>query len=141
MVEKGVTFITSPHELHSRATEFFGTYGPFIVQEKIPFVHKYTVGVLCNADSEVRRACVIKELRNYPMDTGPACYAETVEYPELLEISIRLMESLHYFGIADIDFLVDARTGKPTLMEINPRFWGSLQVALDAGVDFPVVTI
>jgi len=47
------------------------------------------------------------------------------------------MESLNYFGIADIDFLVDARTGKPTLMEINPRFWGSLQVAINAGVDFP----
>lgn len=27
--------------------------------------------------------------------------------------------------------------GIPQLMEINPRFWGSLQLAIDAGVDFP----
>ena len=125
---KGCDLRRITKEFHALANEFFESYGPFIVQEKIPFTHKYTVGVLCNADSEVRRACVIKELRNYPVDTGPACYAETVDHPELLELSIRLMKSLHYFGIADIDYLVDARTGKPTLMEINPRFWGSVRL-------------
>ena len=29
------------------------------------------------------------------------------------------------------------RTGTPFLMEVNARFWGSLQLAIDAGVDFP----
>jgi len=134
---RGITFINSLKEFHTIGNRFFEKYGPFIIQEKIPFIHKYTVGVLCNADSMVRRACVIKERRNYPVETGPACYAETVSYPELVNLSVTLMESLNYFGIADLDFLVDARTGKPTLMEINPRFWGSLQVAINAGVDFP----
>jgi hypothetical protein len=27
--------------------------------------------------------------------------------------------------------------GSPYLMEVNTRFWGSLQLAIDAGVDFP----
>ena len=27
--------------------------------------------------------------------------------------------------------------GTPYLMEINTRFWGSLQLAIDSGVDFP----
>jgi hypothetical protein len=26
-------------------------------------------------------------------------------------------------------------------MEINPRFWGSLQLAIDAGVDFPALLV
>ena len=134
---KGIRFINSFEEFRITGKRFFEKYGQFTIQEKIPFIHKYTVGVLCNADSKVRRACVIKEIRNYPVETGPACYAETVYYPELVKLSVKLMESLNYFGIADIDFLVDARTGKPILMEINPRFWGSLQVAINAGVDFP----
>ena len=29
------------------------------------------------------------------------------------------------------------RDGKPKLIEVNPRFWGSLQAAIVAGVDFP----
>jgi hypothetical protein len=36
-----------------------------------------------------------------------------------------------------IEYKLDAATGTPHLMEINGRFWGSLQLALDAGVDFP----
>jgi protein-tyrosine-phosphatase len=36
-----------------------------------------------------------------------------------------------------VEFKVDAATGVPYLMEINGRFWGSLQLAIDAGVDFP----
>ena len=35
-----------------------------------------------------------------------------------------------------VEYKVDERLA-PYLMEINGRFWGSLQLALDAGVDFP----
>jgi hypothetical protein len=31
----------------------------------------------------------------------------------------------------------DDGVNPPCLMEINGRFWGSLQLAIDAGVDFP----
>ena len=36
-----------------------------------------------------------------------------------------------------VEFKRDGATGTPYLMEINGRFWGSLQLAIDAGVDFP----
>jgi len=36
-----------------------------------------------------------------------------------------------------VEFRIDPRDGKPKLMEINPRFWGSLQLAIYSGVDFP----
>ncbi len=35
-----------------------------------------------------------------------------------------------------VEFKVSA-DGTPYLMEVNARFWGSLQLAVDAGVDFP----
>ncbi len=35
----------------------------------------------------------------------------------------------------------NAVTGTPYLMEINGRFWGSLQLAIDAGVDFPQLLV
>ncbi len=40
-----------------------------------------------------------------------------------------------------VEFKADARTGTPYLMEINGRFWGSLQLAIDAGVDFPAILV
>jgi predicted ATP-grasp superfamily ATP-dependent carboligase len=38
-----------------------------------------------------------------------------------------------------IEYKVATATGTPYLMEINGRFWGSLQLAIDAGVDFPML--
>jgi hypothetical protein len=40
-----------------------------------------------------------------------------------------------------VEFKVDMRDGVPRLMEINGRFWGSLQLAIDAGVDFPALLL
>ena len=36
-----------------------------------------------------------------------------------------------------VEFKRDARDGVSKLLEINGRFWGSLQLAVDAGIDFP----
>jgi hypothetical protein len=40
-----------------------------------------------------------------------------------------------------LEFKTDRGTGRPYLMEINGRFWGSLQLAVDAGVDFPTLLV
>jgi predicted ATP-grasp superfamily ATP-dependent carboligase len=36
-----------------------------------------------------------------------------------------------------VEFKEDSRDGSVKLLEINGRFWGSLQLAVDAGIDFP----
>ena len=36
-----------------------------------------------------------------------------------------------------VEYKYNERTDEYVLMEINGRFWGSLQLAIDAGVDFP----
>ncbi|MDR0787711.1 MAG: ATP-grasp domain-containing protein [Gemmatimonadota bacterium] len=58
---------------------------------------------------------------------------------ELFEKSVRLLETLGWSGVAMVEFKRDASTGEAVLMEINGRFWGSLQLAIDAGVDFPAL--
>lgn len=47
------------------------------------------------------------------------------------------MARVNWYGVVDIEFLVDPRTNDPKLMGINPRFWSSLQLAIECGVDFP----
>jgi len=133
---KGVTVAGDMATLDAAARDLLANRGPFMIQEKIRFDHKCTVGVLCNHESEIKRICILKELRNYPVETGPACCVESIYRRDLVNICKKLMKSLNYYGIADIDFLIDGN-GKPWFMEINPRFWGSTQGAIAAGVDFP----
>lgn len=56
--------------------------------------------------------------------------------PILLAYATALLNRLRWNGVAMVEFLVTPE-GRYYLMEINPRFWGSLALAIDAGVDFP----
>ena len=57
--------------------------------------------------------------------------------PELVEQSKRLLQDVPWQGVVEIEFMRDPRDGVPKLMEINPRWWNSLEMAVQAGVDFP----
>lgn len=52
----------------------------------------------------------------------------------------RILSELKWHGPAMIEFKDDG-VSPPCLMEINGRFWGSLQLAIDAGVDFPLMWV
>lgn len=78
-----------------------------------------------------------RRLREKPPSGGVSVLSESVE-PDLalLSASIELVGALGLDGVAMVEFR--AAPGEvPALMEINPRLWGSLQLAVDAGVDFP----
>lgn len=111
---------------------------PFpVVQEFIPPGEKYDVCLLFNQDSKLRAAFVQKELRQYPLEGGPSTLQESVYRPDLIELALDLMKDTGWYGVAEVEFMVDPRDGLPKLMEVNPRFWASLQASISAGIDFP----
>src|SRR5438552_2435212 len=57
--------------------------------------------------------------------------------PDLLWAAKRLLDVLGWHGVAMVEFKYDRESGRYWLMEINPRLWGSVALAIDAGVDFP----
>jgi predicted ATP-grasp superfamily ATP-dependent carboligase len=76
-------------------------------------------------------------LREKPPGGGVSVLSESASLdPILLSHARTLLDKAHWHGIAMVEFKV-AVDGTPYLMEINTRFWGSLQLAVDAGVDFP----
>lgn len=56
----------------------------------------------------------------------------------LVEYSVRLLRALEWEGVAMVEFRHDRLTGEAVLMEVNGRFWGSLPLAVAAGMDFPL---
>ncbi len=135
----GISFVTSQDTLNEIYTSSVKNFGPVLIQEKIPYDERYSVAVLMDFNQSMRRCCVLKVIRCYPMDTGPASCVETVDRPDLVKMAELLLQSINYYGIAEVEFVIDKRDNAPKLMEINPRFWGSLQGAISAGVDFPAL--
>ena len=77
-----------------------------------------------------------RRLREKPPSGGVSVYRESVAPdPSLVARAAALLAGLGWRGVAMVEMKTDARTGTPYLMEVNGRFWGSLQLAVDAGVD------
>jgi predicted ATP-grasp superfamily ATP-dependent carboligase len=79
-----------------------------------------------------------RRIREKPPSGGVSVYCESIAMPQDLEAGSRqLLDGLGWSGVAMVEFKLDQASGRPYLMEINGRFWGSLQLAVDSGVDFP----
>ena len=109
---------------------------PVLAQERI---EGPGVGVfLCCDEQGVMAAFAHRRIREKPPSGGQSVLSEsTVVDPVAFDQAARLLRALHWRGVAMVEFKRDNRDGELRLMEINGRFWGSLQLAIDAGVDFP----
>lgn len=82
-----------------------------------------------------------RRLREKPPSGGVSVLCESKEVDSRMkDISDTLLHHANWNGVAMVEFKV-AEDGTPYLMEINPRFWGSLQLAIDSGVDFPYLLL
>ena len=77
----------------------------------------------------------------YPVTGGPSVYARTVCDRRLEELGLRLLRALRWNGVAMVEFRKAAVDGDYRLMEINPRFWGSLDLSIAAGADCPYLAV
>ncbi len=78
-----------------------------------------------------------RRIRERPPSGGVSVLSESVKPDPLLQsLAQKLLDDAQWHGVAMVEFKV-ADDGTPYLMEINTRFWGSLQLAIDAGIDFP----
>ena len=83
-----------------------------------------------------------RRIREKPPSGGVSVLRESVPVNTLaLRYSQNLLDQLKWHGVAMVEFKLDKKDSIPKLMEINGRFWGSLQLAIDAGIDFPNILV
>lgn len=106
-----------------------------LIQEYIPGTG-YGVSMLFNK-GDPRAIFTHKRIREYPITGGPSTARISVRHAKMEKYATMLLKEFGWHGVAMVEFKLDDRTKEPVLMEINPRFWGSLNQAICAGVDFP----
>lgn len=95
------------------------------------------VSVLCAERGRPVAVFSHRRIREYPPTGGASTCRESVRAPVLERRAIALLEALSWMGVAMVEFREDRRTGEYPILELNPRFWGSLSLPIRAGVDFP----
>ena len=83
-----------------------------------------------------------RRLLEKPPSGGVSVLSESVCLDdEMVESAGKLLSEVGWEGIAMVEFKRDIRDGRAKLMEINGRFWGSLQLAVSSGVNFPALCL
>jgi predicted ATP-grasp superfamily ATP-dependent carboligase len=134
--KRGVRYAANQDELVNIVNqELFDDSDELLVQE---FIQGYGSGVFGIYDSGSPVFFFAhRRIREKPPSGGVSVLCESIEVPEAGRIAAqRLLDSLDWHGVAMIEFKID-EAGTPWLIEINARLWGSLQLAVDAGADFP----
>jgi len=108
---------------------------PFMIQEKIEGIGE---GVFALYDrGRPVQFFAHRRLREKPPTGGVSVLCESIALnPRMQELACTILTHVRWHGIAMVEFKVSA-DGMPYLMEVNARFWGSLHLAIQAGVDFP----
>lgn len=131
-----VTYAYSREDLGAKANARLNAAGDVLVQE---FVAGTGTGFSCFAiGGEARAPFQWQRIRETdPRGSGSSARRSIPLDPQLSAFSSALVTRAGFTGIAMVEYKRETRSGRPVLMEINGRPWGSIQLAIASGVDYP----
>jgi predicted ATP-grasp superfamily ATP-dependent carboligase len=135
---RGFKIVNSPEELEIAGKYIQDKLGNYIIEEFIPGASRTrTLQLLFNKQNKLISYFILKKIRQWPVTGGNTAYAVSTHEQELLEFVLPFFEKCRWEGPAGVQLIIDERNGKPKLIEINPRFTGSLPFAVQSGVGLP----
>jgi predicted ATP-grasp superfamily ATP-dependent carboligase len=72
---------------------------------------------------------------------SPQVGLKFTESPEIFDVVQKLMASLNWSGLANVDMRYDVNSNSYKILEINPRVWQTIDASTMAGVNFPYLHI
>jgi D-aspartate ligase len=112
--------------------------GAIMIQELIPGggEAQFSFTALCE-NGRPLAWLVARRTRQLPLDFGRfSTYVETIDQPEIEELSRKLLAAIGHTGLIEIEYKRDPRTGAYKLLDFNGRIWSWHSLGRRAGVDF-----
>jgi predicted ATP-grasp superfamily ATP-dependent carboligase len=110
---------------------------------RFPLFQEYADGIAVNVvcfavKGEVVAAHQYRSLRTY---SGSGVLRQVIDAEaDLAAHARRILGALAWDGVAHVGFFVNREANRAWYMEVNGRFWASVQGSVDAGWDFPAWT-
>jgi len=139
-VSSGTGYAADAETLFARLEQLNPAVFPVLIQERIvgPGIGVF---VCCDGD-DVLATFAHRRIREKPPSGGVSVLCESASVdPVAKKHAVALLKAMGWRGVAMVEFKQNDADGSLRLMEINGRFWGSLQLAIDAGVDFPALAV
>lgn len=136
-----VRYARSVEELKGFVREFASANPELIATGVVPIAQEYVEGTghgfFGLADRGRLSAYFMhRRVHEVPPSGGPSAMAMGYRDSQLLELGARFFSATAWTGVAMVEFKRTA-DGSYYVLEVNPKFWGSLDLSIAAGVDFP----
>jgi predicted ATP-grasp superfamily ATP-dependent carboligase len=94
-----------------------------VIQEIIPGSEDrlYTLGSYLNREGTPLAIFTGRKLRQSPRDFGTCRVGESCSAPRIVELGLRLLRALGFWGISQVEFKLDPRDQQFKLIEVNAR--------------------
>ena len=133
---RGIEHVESPAAFDDAYRRVETEYGTPMIQEYIDKTGYSTACVLLDGDQTEVASFSYERQKEYPRSGGPTVVGVSTDDAEAKSHARTLLQEASWKGAAEVEFILD-ETGSPRLLEVNPRFWTPLQLAIRSGVDFP----
>jgi predicted ATP-grasp superfamily ATP-dependent carboligase len=135
-----VSYAVDRGDLRQRLNTLPDSAYPLLIQQRI--VGPGTGLFLLRWGGRIVATFAHERLRETPPSGGASVYSQSVAAdPDLVAGATRLLDRFDWRGVAMIELKREITTGRAYVIEVNGRLWGSLQLAIDAGVDFPALLV
>jgi len=127
--------VDDPTAARAELARWLRHYRRVLVQGQVPGSGVGIFFLMVNGHPRARFAH--RRLHEVPHTGGVSSFRESVHYPDMEAHALSVLRRIGWNGVAMLEYRRDPATGDFRLLELNARFWGSLHLALAAGVDFP----
>lgn len=98
-----------------------------------------TCRVYISTQGELTGLLTTRTERQWPVEFGVGTMVESWRDDEFAEMGVRFFRDIGFRGVGTIEFKRDDRDGVFKVTDLNPRWWGSVQLAPSSGVNFPLI--
>ena len=140
---KGVFYGDNPEHTRVVVEKLIEEYG--LELDRYPQVEEYVIGegygnsVLYWHGDQIANF-THRRLRDKIETGGTSVFREASSHKGIESAAKKIFNSIGWHGLAMCEFKVCSATGKFWFIEVNPRMWGSIPLAIAVGVDFPYLT-
>ncbi len=129
---------------------------PFIISSRLkyensnkalsfaPIIQEFIPGLIqdaCTLSVNGEMVAFLSQIRQrmYPISGGVGAINSTTTNKRLEAAARIILKSLNWSGPAQLEFKFDKRRHIYQLIEMNPKLWGTLDLSIRSGVNFPVL--
>jgi predicted ATP-grasp superfamily ATP-dependent carboligase len=137
---KGVFYADTPEEAQAIVLKLVADFG--LTADRYPQIEErvYGEGAGCSVlywHGEPVASFGHRRLREKIKTGGTSTLRESMHHLAIESAAHAVFRAVGWHGLAMAEFKLCPHTGKFWFIEINPRMWGSIPLAINAGVEFP----